>query len=95
MSGEEGAGAGGLGGGSVSNQLAMLVPTFDPAVDNVDIWSSKVNLLLEAWPETKIVELATRLILNTKGSAYQKLRLHQKDLLVNDRKGIQKLVGGT
>ena len=76
-------------GGGVSNQLAMLVPTFDPATDNVAIWSSKVHLVLEAWPETKIVEPATRLILNTKGSAYQKLRLHQKDLLVNDRKGTE------
>eukprot|EP00435_Cladocopium_sp_Y103_P009090 s488_g2.t1 len=76
----------------------MLVPSFDPAVDNVDIWSSKVTLLLEAWPQNKIIELITRLILNTKGSAYQKLHLHQKDLLVNDRKGVQKLVelvGGT
>ena len=84
--------------GGVSSQLAMLVPSFDPAVDNVEIWSSKVHLLLEAWPSNKIVELATRLILNTKGSAYQKLRLNQKDILINDRKGIQKLVelvGGT
>ena len=95
---EESSGSSGFGGGGVSNQLAMLVPTFDPASDNVDIWSSKVHLLLEAWSETKIVELATRLILNTKGSAYQKLRVNQKDLLINDRKGIQKLVelvGGT
>ena len=83
---------------TISNQLALLVPSFDPASDNVDIWSSKVHLLLEAWPQTKILELITRLIRNTKGSAYQKLHLHQKDLLVNDRKGVQKLVelvGGT
>ena len=86
------------GAGGVPNQLAMLVPSFDPATDNVDIWSSKVTLLLEAWPQNKIIELITRLILSTKGSAYQKLHLHQKDLLVNDRKGVQKLVelvGGT
>ena len=50
-SGDDGGGTGG-----VSNQLAMLVPTFDPAVDNVDIWASKVSLLLEAWPENKIAE---------------------------------------
>ena len=80
------------GAGGVPNQLAMLVPSFDPATDNVDIWSSKVTLLLEAWPQNKIIEMITRLILSTKGSAYQKLHLHQKDLLVNDRKGVQKLV---
>ena len=76
----------------------MLVPSFDPAVDNVDIWSGKVHLLWEAWPENKISELATRLILNTKGTAFQKLRLKQKDLVINDKKGIQEmveLVGGT
>ena len=85
-------------GGGVSNQLALLVPSFDPAVDNVDIWSSKVSLLVEAWPETKMTELATRLILNTKGSAFQKLHLQQKDILVNDKKSIKKIVeivGGT
>lgn len=26
--------------GSVSTQLAVLVPSFDPATDNVEIWSS-------------------------------------------------------
>ena len=98
MTESSGGQAGTDGGGTISNQLALLVPSFDPASDNVDIWSSKVHLLLEAWPQTKILELITRLILNTKGSAYQKLHLHQKDLLVNDRKGVQKLVelvGGT
>ena len=54
------------GAGGVPNQLAMLVPSFDPATDNVDIWSSKVTLLLEAWPQNKIIELITRLILSTK-----------------------------
>ena len=85
-------------GGGVPNQLALLVPSFDPAVDNVDIWSNKISLLVEAWPETKMTELATRLILNTKGSAFQKLHLQQKDLLVNDKKSIKKIVeivGGT
>ena len=88
----EASGGDGGGTGGVSNQLAMLVPAFDPAVDNVDIWASKVSLLLAAWPENKIAELATRLILNTKGTAYQKLRLNQKEILVDDRKGIQRLV---
>ena len=98
MSETSGGQAGTEGRGSIPNQLAILVPSFDPASDNVDIWSSKVSLLLEAWPQNKILELITRLILNTKGSAYQKLHLHQKDLLVHDCKGVQKLVelvGGT
>lgn len=82
----------------MSHQLATLVPTFDPAVDDVTTWSNKVELLLAAWPESKIVELATRLILNTKGSAFQKLQLKQKEILINDPKGIRRLVelvGGT
>lgn len=84
--------------GQVPNQLAILVPSFDPSVDNVEIWSSKVELLLATWPSQKITELATRLILGCKGTAYQKLRLHQSEILVNDPKGIRKLVelvGGT
>ena len=88
----------GGGAAGVSTQLAMLVPAFDPAVDNVDIWSTKVSLLLETWPSSKITELATRLVLNTKGTAFQKLQLHQKEILVNDVSGIKRiveLVGGT
>ena len=42
--------------GHVPNQLAVLVPTFDPAQDNVE-------LLLLTWPQSKILELATRLVL--------------------------------
>ena len=79
-------------------QLAILVPTFDPAIDNVEIWASKVELLAATWPATKLTELSTRLILGCKGTAYQKLQLHQKELLVNDPKSIQRLVelvGGT
>ena len=34
--------------GQVSNQLAVLVPQFDPSTDTVEIWSSKVELLLHA-----------------------------------------------
>ena len=73
-------------------QLAVLVPTFDPAVDNVEIWTSKVELLLLTWPPTKIQELATRLVLGCKGTAFQKLQLHKDEILVNDTKGIQKIV---
>ena len=86
MSSIESAGSEGSGGGA-SHQLATLVPTFDPAVDDVTTWSNKVELLLAAWPESKIVELATRLILNTKGSAFQKLQLKQKETLSMTRKG--------
>lgn len=91
----------GTGSGSnpvVTNQLASLVPSFDPAVDDVTIWSNKVELLLEAWPPTKLVELATRLILNTKGTAFQKLQLMKSEILINEKKGIKRLVeavGGT
>ena len=53
------------GSSNVSNQLALLVPAFDPSTDNLDIWSRKVMPLLEAWPQNKILELITRPILNT------------------------------
>ena len=78
--------------GHVPNQLAILVPTFDPAVDNAEIWTNKVELLLLTWPPTKIQELATRLVLGCKGTAFQKLQLHRDEILVNDTKGIQKIV---
>eukprot|EP00435_Cladocopium_sp_Y103_P052793 s935_g16.t1 len=84
--------------GQVPNQLALLVPTFDPSTDSVEIWSSKVELLLAAWPQGKILELVTRLILGCKGTAYQKLQLHQKELLKNDTAAVKRvveLVGGT
>ena len=66
--------------------------------DNVDIWTSKVELLLTTWPPSKLNELATRLILGCKGTAYQKLQLLRHEVLTNDEKGIQRLVevvGGT
>lgn len=71
-------------GGTVTNQLAILVPTFDPAKDDLQVYQQKVALLLEAWPSNKYTELATRLILNCVGSAFQKLQLHQSELMVND-----------
>ena len=88
------------GGGSnyVPKELASLVPGFDPSVDNVEIWTSKVELLLNTWPPDKLNELATRLILGCKGTAYQKLQLLRGEVLVNSEKGIQRLVeivGGT
>ena len=90
-------GSGGTEAG-VPNNLAILVPSFDPSVDNVEIWGKKIEILLASWPKTKINELATRLILGCKGTAFQKLQLHSSQLLTGDSKGIQKiveLVGGT
>ena len=84
--------SGGETTGIVPKELASLVPSFDPATDNVDIWTSKVELLLATWPTTKLSELATRLILGCKGTAYQKLQLLRKEVLTNDEKGIQRLV---
>eukprot|EP00434_Breviolum_minutum_P030362 symbB.v1.2.026856.t1/scaffold2714.1/size94327/9 len=96
---EEASTASGIGAdSSVPNNLAILVPTFDPAVDNVEIWGKKVELLLSSWPPSKINELATRLILGCRGTAFQKLQLHSAQLLTGDSKGIKKiveLVGGT
>ena len=76
----------------VGHQLSTLVPYFDPAVDSVEIWTNKVMLLLAAWPQGKVLELATRLILNCKGTAFQKAQLHQSEILTNDPKGIRRLV---
>ena len=78
--------------GNVSNQLALLVPTFDPSKDDLQVSQQKVALLLEAWPTNKYTELAARLILNCAGSAFKKLQLHQSELMVNDRKSIQRII---
>eukprot|EP00435_Cladocopium_sp_Y103_P051644 s1428_g16.t1 len=83
---------GGGGSGLVPNQLAILVPTFNPAVDSVDTWTQKVELLLAAWPESKLQELATRLVLGCQGTAFQKLQLHRSEVLKNDKKAIQRIV---
>ena len=39
-------GGGGTSVGMVPNQLAMLVPTFNPATDSVDTWTQKVEMLV-------------------------------------------------
>ena len=78
--------------GLVPNQLAMLVPSFDPSKDDIEDYTTKVELLLEAWPSDKYMELATRLILNTSGTAFKKLQLHRTDLLKGTRSSIEKLV---
>ena len=90
--------SGGDSASFVPKELASLVPSFDPSTDSVDIWTSKVELLLNTWPPSKLNELATRLILGCKGTAYQKLQLLREEVLTNDEKGIKRLVevvGGT
>jgi hypothetical protein len=76
----------------VPNQIAALVPTFDPAKDDLQVYSQKVMLLLDAWPAAKYTELTTRLILNCSGSAFMKLQLHQSELMENERKSVKRLV---
>jgi len=46
-----------VGLGMVPNQLAILVPSFDPSKDDIDIWTRKIDLLVHAWPDGKITEL--------------------------------------
>ena len=82
----------GTGLGTVPNQLAMLVPTFNPATECVDTWTQKVEILVQAWLETKIKELATRLVLGCQGTAFQKLQLHRSEVLSSDPKCIQRIV---
>lgn len=76
----------------VANHLANLVPTFDPAKDDLKAYTQKVQLLLRMWPENKYTELATRLILGCSGSAFDKLQLNSEQITVNDKKSIQKLI---
>ena len=76
----------------VSNQLASLVPTFDPSRDDLVTYQQKVELVTAAWPKSKLTELTTRLILNTTGSAFQKLQIHQAELLTGEESAIKKLV---
>ena len=76
----------------VTNQLASLVRAFDPSVDDVLIYQQKVELVAAAWPKQRLTELVTRLILGCKGSAFQKLQLHQTELLSGEMKAAHKLV---
>eukprot|EP00435_Cladocopium_sp_Y103_P035218 s2140_g9.t1 len=78
--------------GGVSNQLAYLVPSFDPSKGDLQMYQQKVQLILSMWPQGKINELVTRLILNTTGSAFAKLQLHSTELCVNDAKQVQRLI---
>lgn len=60
--------------------------------DDLQVYSQKVRLLLETWPEGKYTELATRLVLNCAGSAFLKLQLHQQEIMVNEKKSIRKII---
>ncbi len=60
--------------------------------------TQKIEMLLVAWPRQKLDELATRLVLNCRGTAFQKLQLHGSEVLKNEEKAIKRiveLVGGT
>ena len=76
----------------VPTQLTSLVPQFDPAQHDLEQYSQKVELLANIWPENKINELVTRLILGTSGAAFQKLQLQKDELMVGDKSGVEKLV---
>ena len=90
--------SGGETTGIVPKKLASLVPSFDPTMDNVGIWTSKVELLLATWPPSKLNELATRLILGCKRCSLSETAATSGEVLTNSEKGIQRLVeivGGT
>ena len=76
----------------VSNQLASLVPNFDPATDDVLMYQKRVELVLAAWPKTRLTELVTRLILGCKGSAFERLQIHQDELLVGEEKSVHRII---
>ena len=76
----------------VPNQLASLVPTFDPSKDDLTDYTKKVQLLMNMWPDGKWTELATRLILGCTGSAFQKLQLKSDEITKNDKKSIQQII---
>ena len=78
--------------GGISNQLATLVPSFDPSKDALQVYQQKVQLVLSVRSQNRISELVTRLILNTTGSAFAKLQLHHAELGTNEAKSVQKLI---
>ena len=78
--------------GNVPTQLTSLVPSFDPTQDDLEQYVQKVEMLCEIWPSNKLSELATCLILNAKGAAFQKLQLKRKEVIIGSTKGIKQLV---
>ena len=84
------------GSGGTTNtlvtQLSSLVPTYDPAKDDLQVYTQKVELLVSAWPDTKYGELVTRLVLGCQGTAFQKLQLNRSAFATNDKKAVMKVV---
>ena len=76
----------------VPNQLAVLVPTFDPSKDDLQEYTKKVKLLMKMWPDGKWTELATRLILGCSGTAFQKLQLSSEKVTANSQSSIQSII---
>jgi hypothetical protein len=76
----------------VPNQLAVLVPTFDPSKDDLQEYTKKVKLLMNMWPDGKWTELATRLILGCSGTAFQKLQLSSDKVTGNSKASIQAII---
>ena len=70
----------------------MLVPSFDPSKDDLEQYTQKVELLSEIGPANNMNDLIARLILNTSGSAFQKLQLNRTKLMTGDRSGTQLLI---
>ena len=60
-------------GTGVSNQLASLVPSFDPATDDLQVFQQKVQLVTAAWPKARMTELITRLDLGMQGNRLSKV----------------------
>ena len=58
----------------------------------IEQYSQKVKLLAEIWPSTKINELIARLVLDTTGTAFQKLQLNSQKLMTGDKAGAQLLI---
>ena len=44
------------GGNQITSQLASLVPTFDPAKDDMRLYQQKVEILVAAWPKARLTE---------------------------------------
>ena len=67
-------------------------PSCEPGQGSVEQWAQKVRLLLQAWPENRVKELATRVALNTKRSAFQKLELRQQEVFTGYTSGAEKII---
>lgn len=62
------------------------------STNDFNVYRQKVELALAAWPKGRSNELATHLILNCEGSAFQKLRPNHSKLTENDAKSVHQLV---